>query len=99
VNPVLAIFGAGAAAGRGVLQTSHFVEVASLMRSHALHFQWSEAAVDFCAPAPQPVNPVLGVADAGFGAGRGVSHTSHFVELALLFKLHVEHSHMSPDDA
>lgn len=95
MNPVLAIVGAGAASGRAVLQTSHFVEVALLLQSHVLQIHSSEAAVDFSAPAPHPVKPVLGVADTGFDAGFGVSHTSHLVEVALLWHIHVEHCQVS----
>jgi hypothetical protein len=95
VNPVLTVLGAGFPLGRGVSHTSHFVDAALLLHMQTLHVHSSEAVVGTAAPAPHPVKPVFGTVDAGLTAGRGVSHTSHLVDVGLLLHMHVVHSHMS----
>jgi hypothetical protein len=50
-----------------------------------------------CAPTPHPVNPTLATFGNVGTPGRGVSHTSHFVDVSALLHKHVLHSHLSVD--
>lgn len=62
------------------------------------HVQVPDDFAWLCAPAPQPVNPVLTtVLGAGSPAGRGDSHTSHFVDAGLL--LHMQTLQVHSEEA
>lgn len=81
---------------RGASHTSHFVDVSLLCRPQTEHVQVPDDFAWLCAPAPQPVNPLLTtVLGAGFPPGRGVSHTSHFVDVALLLHIQTLQVHSS----
>lgn len=78
---------------RGASHTSHFVEVSLLCKPQTEHVQVPDIFAWVCAPAPQPVNPVLATLGAGVAFGRGVSHTSHFVDEALLLHMQTPQVH------